>query len=418
MAAVNDQTELAALFKQAFGDKVIDVFPNITKVSRLFSHQYAEALGKYLRFPVQVAEEHGVTYAAGTTGAPTLLPPTAGELQDAQVDGAQMFARSRIDYGSMMRGKSAGPKAFAASLEHVVKLLIKACGKRLEASTLHGQQGWGAIESITGSGTTRAWVITEATWSAGLWAGAKNMTLDTWAAALTGSKINTNAKVVVTGVARSTRTISVSGNATDLTNTLVGMHLFPETASPTNEFAGIGKILANTGTLFNIDASVYDVWKGNISTISGAISMAGVLNGVRLAAEMGLVQDVVAIVSPRAFQVLNDDLAALRRFDSSYSTKESESGTEEIIYIGQTGRVRIMPHLYQKDGQVYIIAPKEWKRVGATDDFGFITRHGDSEKLIYELADTAAAEMRCGFIGAIVCEAPSHQVLLNGITYS
>lgn len=420
MATVNDQTQLVALFKDVFGDSVINRFPNITKISRMFDFSKAEVLGKKLVVPVQVAEEHGVTYAAGTDAESniTLLEPTAGELQTAQIDGSQMYARSRIGYATIERAREAGKAAFAQALRHVVDLLTKACGKRLEATHLHGRRGWGAIQTVTGAGTTRDWVITEGSWAAGLWSGARNMTLDVFAANYSGTKVNSNAKVTITAVTRSTRTISVSGNATDLTNIIAGMHLFPETASPTNEFAGIDAILQNTGNLFNIDAATYDIWKANQYPVGGAISMEKILDAVRLSAEMGLMDDVVVIVSPRAFQVLNNDLAALRRLDRSYSTKEGENGTEEILYHGQTGTVRIMPHLYQKDGLFFAINPKEWHRVGATSDFGFITRGGNGERLIIELPNNPASEMRAFFLGAIYCEAPAHQAVGTGIAYS
>lgn len=419
MATVNDQTQLVALFKDVFGDSVINRFPNITKISRMFDFSKAEVLGKKLVVPVQVAEEHGVTYAAGTDAESsiTLLDPTAGELQTAEIDGSQIYARSRIGYATIERAKEAGKAAFAQALRHVVDLLTKACGKRLEATHLHGRRGWGTISSVSGAGTTRDWVVTEASWAAGLWSGTKNMTLDVWAANY-GSKTNTNAKVTITAVTRSSRTISVSGNATDLTNIVAGMHIFPETASPTTEFAGIDAILQNTGTLFAINAGTYDIWKANQYAVGGAISMEKILDAVRLGAEMGLMDDVVCIVSPKAFQVLNNDLAALRRLDRSYSTKEGENGTEEILYHGQTGTVRIMPHLYQKDGLAFIINPKQWHRVGATSDFGFITRGGNGERLIYELPNNPASEMRAAFLGAIYCDAPAHQTVMTGITYS
>lgn len=419
MATVNDQTQLVALFKDVFGDSVINRFPNITKISRMFDFSKAEVLGKKLVVPVQVAEEHGVTYAAGTDAESsiTLLDPTAGELQTAEIDGSQIYARSRIGYATIERAKEAGKAAFAQALRHVVDLLTKACGKRLEATHLHGRRGWGTISSVSGSGTTRDWVITEASWAAGLWSGCKNMTLDVWAANY-GSKTNTNAKVTITAVTRSTRTLSVSGNATDLTNIVAGMQVFPETASPTTEFAGIDAILQNTGTLFAINAATYDIWKANQYPVGGAISMEKILDAVRLGAEMGLMDDVVCIVSPKAFQVLNNDLAALRRLDRSYSTKEGENGTEEILYHGQTGTVRIMPHLYQKDGLAFIINPKQWHRVGATSDFGFITRGGNGERLIYELPNNPASEMRAAFLGAIYCDAPAHQTVMTGISYS
>lgn len=423
MATVNDQSQLVSLFKEVFGPRVINRFPNITKLSRMFDFQNATALGKQYRVPVQVAEEHGITYAAGTDAEAniTLLDPTAGELADCTVDGSAMFARSRVGYIAMARAaaEKGDKSAFEAALRHVVDLLTKACGKRLEASTLHGRRGWGAIQTVAGSGTTRTWVITAETWSAGLWSGCKNMTLDVFASDYTGTKINSNAKVTVTAVTRSSRTLSVSGNATDLTNILAGMHIFPETASPTTEFAGIDAIIRNTGSLFGISAATYDIWKGNTLAVGGRLSMEWILQGVTLAAEMGLSGDVVAIVSPMQFQTLNSDIAALRRLDKSYSTKEGENGVEEILYHGQTGTVRIMPHLYQKDGQAHIIAPKEWHRIGATSDFGFITHYTNSpgaEKLLIELPNNPASEMRCMFVGAQYCEAPSHQVVLTGIT--
>jgi len=419
MAAVNDQAQLVSLFKEVFGDSVINRFPTITKISRMFDFSKAEALGKKLVVPVQVAEEHGITYAAGTDAEAniTLLTPTAGELQSAEIDGAQIYARSRVGYAAIERTKN-DKGAFQQALRYTVDLLTRAAGKRLEASHMWGRRGWGTIDSVSGSGTTRTWVITEDSWAAGLWAGAKNMTLDIFAADYSGTKVNSNLKVTVTAVTRSAHSISVSGNATDLGNVVAGMQIFPETASPTTEFAGIDAILANTGTLFNISASTYDIWKANQKAVNGAISMEAILDGVRLGAEQGLMDDVIAIVSPKAFQVLNNDLAALRRIDRSYSTKEGENGTEEILYHGQTGTVRIMPHLYMKDGKAFIICPKEWHRVGATSDFGFVTRRNDGEKLLLELPDNPASEMRCMFLGAVYCEAPAHNTVLTGISYA
>lgn len=420
MATINDQAEMVSLFKQVFGESVINRFPNITKLTKMIDFSKAEVLGLHLLVPVQVAEEHGITIAAGTDpeGNITLLEPTAGELKQATIDGCQIYARSRIGYATMSRAAEKGAAAFEQALRHVVNLLTKACGKVLEAMHLHGKRGWGTLGSVSGSGTTRTWTISDGSWAAGLWNGAKNMTLDVFAADYTGTKVNSNAKVTITAVSRSAKTLSVSGNATDLTNIVAGMHLFRETGSPTTEFAGIDHITRNTGSLFGIDAAVYDIWKGNISTTGGLPSMELILDGVRQAAEQGLMDDVVAICSPRAFQVLNNDLAALRRLDRSYSTKEGENGTEEILYHGQTGTVRIMPHLYQKDGQIHIISPKEWHRVGATADFGFVSRHGTSERLLIELPNNPASEMRAQFLGAIYCDAPSHQVVLAGLTYS
>lgn len=418
MATENSMSTLVGNFKEIYGESIIDLSPSTLKLSKRLSFQYATALGNKYHQPVDLAMEHGVTYAAANASSVTLLDPNAGEMQDAQVEGAQVFARSRVDYEAMYRANAAGKKAFAEATQHVVRRLTRAASKRLELLTLHGRRGLGTISSVSGSSTTRAWVITDASWAAGIWGGSKNMTLDVFAANYSGSKVNSNAKVTITSVDLANKTINVSGNATDLTNIVAGMQIFPETSSPTNDFAGIDAIIRNTGSLFNISASTYELWKGNVVTSVGRPTMQGFLDGVRLAVEMGLESDMLAVVSPKCFEVLNSDVAALRRYDSSYSTTEGKNGVESIKYHGQSGTLEIMPHLFQKDGQAHLIAPEEWKRIGATD-LTFITRGANGEeKLILELPNSPSSEMRCYFNGATFCEAPARAVVLDGITYT
>lgn len=417
MATTNSTATMAGLFKQIYGENVIDLTPMAYKIQRTLDFKYAESLGDKFNQPVDLTQEHGITYAAAGT-EPTLEQPTAGQMQNAQVDGAQIYARSRVNYEAMDKASAAGAKAFQQATSLVVRRLTRSAGKALEISLLHGRRGRGTIATVGAvDATHRTWVISDASWAAGIWAGSVNQRIDVYAANYSGSAVNSNAAVIITAVNMDTKTLTVSGNATDLTAILAGMHLFQRTASPTSEMAGIDAIIRNTGTLFNVDAATYELWKGNVVSSVGAISMNVVLDGVRRAVELGLEDDTACIVSPRAFQVLNNDVAALRKYDSSYRTKEGENGVEEIIYYGQSGTTRILPHLFQKDGQAHIIAPREWRRIGAKD-LGFITRHGTNEKLILEVADSPASEMRCSFNGAAFCEAPAHAVVLDGITYS
>lgn len=406
------------MFKEIYGDDIKELVPNTLKLTKRINMTYAEALGSKYHQPVDVTTEHGITYSAANASSITLLSPVAAQMQDAQIEGAQVFARSRVDYETMFRAMAAGKAAFTNATTQVVKRLTKAAAKRLEIMLLHGRKGIGAIGSQSGSSTTRSLVISDATWSAGIWAGSVGATLDVWAAALTGSKLNTNAAIVVTAVNVSTKTISVSGNATDLDACVTGTHLFFETGSPTNDFAGIDAIVQNTGTLFNVSASTYELWKGNTVSTVGRPSMQAILNGISRCVEMGLEKDVIAVVSPKCYEVLNEDMAALRKFDSSYSSSSGKNGFEGLTFYGQSGKVEVMPHLFQKDGQAHIFAPDEWKRIGATD-LTFITRGSDGQqKLVLEIANSPESEMRCYFNGALFSEAPAHAVVLTGITYT
>ena len=417
MAAANDVSSFVGNFKQIYGEKIADLVPETTYLTRLLDFKYAEALGDKFNQPVDLSAEHGITYAPAGAGAVDLLPPTAGQMQNAQVNGSQIYARAQVDYESMMKANKEGTKAFAKATSHVVKRLSKSSSKRLEIEILHGGLGWGVISAVSGSGTTRTWTISEGSWAAAMWAGMKNATFDVWAADYS-AKINTNLRVTITAVNIGARQLTVAGNATDLTAVVANMNLFPESASPTSTFAGINKITRNTGTLFGIDASQWELWKGNVIPVGTRLQMTHILQGARRAAEMGLIGELKALVSPRAFEVLNEYFAALRRSDSSYSAKMGENGVEEIKYHGQTGTITIKPHLFQKDGQVNMIAPSEWRRIGA-QDLGFVTRTATGEdKLLLELPNSTASEMRCSFHGAIFCEAPAHSVVLDGITYS
>lgn len=416
MATTNNVSTMAGLFKVVYGEKIIDLTPSTNKLLRMLDFKYAQSLGDKFIQPVELHHEHGITYAAAGE-EPTLEQPTAGQSSNAQVDGAQVFARSRVNYEALAKASQAGEKAFAQATAQVVRRLTRAASKALEITMLHGRRGRGTLESVSGSGTTRVWTITEASWAAGIWAGSANMKLDAYAANYSGSAVNSNAAVVITSVDMENRQLTVSGNATDLTAITANMHLFQRTASHTTEMAGIDSIIRNTGTLFNISAATYELWRGHVVTGVGAPSMNVVLDGVRRAVELGLEDDTIAIVSPKCFQVLNNNVAALRKYDASYRTKEGTNGVEEITYYGQSGAVRIVPHLYQKNGLIHIISDKEWRRVGAMD-LGFMNYSGEDTQLLWDVPDSGAKEMRCYFNGAVFCEAPAHSVVLEGITYS
>lgn len=427
MAAINSTQSLVGFFKEVYAQEVKDLTAPILKVANRVKFSEATMVGNKYHQPVQVAMEHGVTYAAANANAPvTLLSPVAGVLQDAQVEGAQIFGRSQVDYESIYRAAQAGPKAFGNATKHVVKRLATSVAKRLELSMLHGQRGIADISSKTGSSTTRTYTITDEAWSAGIWAGSVNATLDCWKADYS-AKINTNAALVVTSVDINNKTVSVSGNATDLTNidseiaspTGGGTtaKLFWESSGPSTEMAGLDKILRNTGTLFNISAATYETWAGNIySTSTGTLSMGKLLEAMASPVAFGAEGDYLAVVSPKAFEVLNTDLAALRMLDSSYG-KKGENGFGSIKYYYQNGSLEILAHPLQKDGLAHVFNPDEAKRIGATD-LTFISRRGSEEALILELANSAGAEMRCYANQALFIEAPRRTTLLAGITYA
>lgn len=131
----------------------------------------------------------------------------------------------------------------------------------------------------------------------------------------------------------------------------------------------------------------------------------------------GAVDKLCAVVSLKAFSVLNTDLAALRQFDSSYKTSNAQQGVSGITFNTSVGELEILPHPLQCDGKIQIFCPSEALRVGSTD-ITFIQRGNGGEKLILESATTPAGEMRTMSNQALFLEQPRHLVELSGITYT
>jgi hypothetical protein len=416
MAVSNDTSTMLGNFKNIYTGSYVDYLPASSKLMREMPMGNVAATGDYYAVPVEVQYENGITYAAPRSGVTTLLSSNAGKSEQALVEGYQIFGRAQVDYEAMARASAAGTKAFQQATRLVVKRLTKSSGKRAEIALLHGKRGWGTIDSVGGSGTTRAWVITVGTFAPAIWAGMKDATLDIFAANYSGSKVNSNAAVVITSMDFATRTINVSGNATDLTNIIAGMQIFPETASPTTDMPGIDYTVSLTsGNNWNISATTYEMWRGNVVTSGGAPGFGQIIQGVQRAAELGLEDDTVAIVSPAYFSRLTEDYASLQRFDYSYDAKKGKQGIEDIQFHGQTGFTKIMPHMYQKPGLVHIVSMQEWQRIGAQDlDFKF----PDNTSPFWQVPDKGAWELRIYGSFAPFCEAPSHQVVIQGITYS
>jgi hypothetical protein len=178
--------------------------------------------------------------------------------------------------------------------------------------------------------------------------------------------------------------------------------------------AGMHKILTNTGTLFNISAATYNLWKGNTATVSGQLTMGKLLSAISKAVVRGLNEKVVVCVNPKTWANLASDLAALRRFDGSYDKKKGENGVESISYVGQNGEIEIISHSLVKAGQAFVFPPKRAKRIGA-QEISFKTP-GREDEIFLHLPSNAGFELRVYSDQALFIEAPARCVYIDGFT--
>lgn len=439
---MNTQSTLVGLFKETYAGSIVEAWGFMAKLAKRINFVSQDLQpGNFYHQPVDVQFEQGISVAAagatiGGSGGPVFYSATAGQMQDAQIAGSQLLGRSQVSYEAIARSANSRA-AFKQATQMVVRRLSQSLVKRLEIQLLHGQRGVGAIESLaaeTGSSGAYFSILTlsAATFSAGLWAGQVGAYIDLYQSDLTTVRqaANINTGVVsgtsgwcrVSAVDQQNRTVTLN-YGTARSGWVAGDVLFFGSALggiSSTEMAGldvITRLSASSGTFQNIATGTYDLWRGNTySTSTGVVSFGKILEGASLAASYGLFDELTTVLSPKAFEVLNTDIAALRQYDVSYSPAKAENGSSKLVFNGQTGSIEIMPHPFQKDGLMHQFCASESLRVGATD-LTFITRQGSEDKLILESATAAASEMRCYSNQGLLISQPRHTVLFDGITY-
>lgn len=343
-----------------------------------------------------------MTFASSDEDAFNLNPPVSGVVKDAQVRGNPAILRSVLGYTAASRAAQGGTQAFMDATKYLVSSMLRSAAKKIEIELLYGQMGYATVASVSGTDIT----ITTAEWAPGIWAGAERMPLDI--RDTSGVSRGTSS---VASVNMSTRVVTLVSAVPGVVATDVIYH----GGAYGNEFPGIHKILSQTsGSLFNIDISTYGIFRGNsYSAASGALSFTKLNQATSRAIEKGLEGKLLALVNPRAWANLLNDQAALRKYDSSYSSSKLENGSQSIKFFSQNGEIEIEPSIFVKEGYCYLLSMDDWMRVGSAD----ITfkRPGYSDQFFRELENASGYELRLWTDQALFCSAPGRNVLITDI---
>lgn len=402
MAANNTAATLNGLFKEVYADKLENLIPDGVKLlTKIPFVKKQQTLGNLYHQPVILGQEHGITFASSTEDAFTLNPPIAGQIEDAQVRGNALVLRSAIGYKAASASLN-GAAAFEQATKFLVGNMLRSVTKKLEIEMLYGQVGYGTVASTAGVTVT----IPAAEWAPGIWAGAEKMPIEIRNAAGNVSRGTAN----IVSVAFETKTLTLDALPAGTVATDVIWHM----GAYGKEFAGIHKIITNTGVLFGIDASVYTLFKGNVySAGNTALSFAKVQEAVAKAVEKGLDNDVMVLVNPNTWSDLLTDQAALRMYDSSYSSAKMENGAKELKFHGQNGMIEIVPSIYCKEGYAYVLSTDDMVRIGSSEVT--FKRPGKEGDFFRELENAAGYELRCYCDQALFTHSVAKNVLINNI---
>jgi len=414
----NTVGNLNGLFKEVYADKLKELIPDMVKLLNMIKFMSKDKQpGNLYHQPVVLGLEHGITFAASDDDAFALLPAIAGAIKDAQVKGSPAVLRSILGYSAASRAAQGGAQAFMDATKFVVGNMLRSMAKKIEIEMLYGQMGYAVIGQNTavpgGYSSGNVLPILNSEWAPGIWAGSENMPLE----------IRSSSNVLrgycnVVSVNMDNRTVTVdaapAGIATGSGITPTTGDVIWHKGAYNNEFVGIHKILTTSGILFNIDNSVYNLFKGNeYDAQSGALSFAKLNQAVARSVEKGLEGKVTCLVNPRGWANMLSDQAALRKYDGSYSKKKLENGSEALTFFSQNGEIEIMPSIYVKEGYAYLLSMEDFARVGSTD----ITfkRPGADGNFFRDLENASGYELRCYTDQAVFCAAPGKQTLIKSI---
>jgi hypothetical protein len=431
-----DQTSMAGAFKQRYGDNLVQFLPASTKLRNATKFDSSNREGDKFNQMVTLSHSGGFTYAGSSIirTAYDLTAAIPAVSKNAFVQATEVIGTEVVAYGAAFAAQGNDAASFVNTQEYAVKNLVQGTAKRLEqmfwgggspapdqATKVVQGAGIGCLDAHSGSSTTRVYTISSATWRPGVWGGSDTNTLDAVNITVSGGAftslavINTNAALTITKINMVTRQVTVSGNATDLTNIDSagdGNVVFYYRGAFGNQSIGVHQILGATAgatTLFGITLGTYSLWDP-IAVDEGAapMSFAMVLNACDNIAARGFDGKLTAYVAVNDWTDMMNDTAALRRADTSYRTGEFEQGSQSLKFHGQTGEIEIVPTLYVSSGFYYVLGLDNWSRKGSTE-ISFDLPNG--MPMWVNLQSNAGYAIHDMAVEALFCQKPSHNLM-------
>lgn len=435
------------IFKVVYG-KANDLRPDKDIVDDLFPFEATQKVGQSYVEDMILGDEVGVTFAGTTQDAFTINPAIAGAVKQTTIQPSQTALSSVLSWSFMSRSAEGGSEAFFNGTKHVTKNHLSSHNKFVSVAKLYGQStgllGYvsyapsGTVyrqTAYTGSGNITLTLKDGSTlaFTAGINAAGKNILLapGEFAAGFWVGKKN----VVVLQV-DSSQNVVASGSLVSVNAALgyITVDFTPVAASSTTshrlcyinwdtdqEMVGVHKIITNTGTLFGLSATQYDLWSGQTVNLNGkAFNLKALHEGVADAISAGgLDEELDVLVNPRTFSRLAVDEAAFRKYDASYKPK-AVNGFDAIEYYAANGTNRIHASAKVKEGHVFGIVKANWRCSGS--QLPSFKVSGINMDVIFPLQDNAGFVVRSFGDQYLFCRMPAKQILWSnnndeGIAY-
>ena len=417
MANEFDLAKADGLFKDTYGS-LTDIRPSSAVVQRLVPYSENAKVGDSYIEAIEVQAPQGITHSGAATTVSALKGVRNAVIVQASSKGFETVLREQVQYKVLSQAVSAGKTAFKSAMDCVVKGMQKSIANRLEANIIHGQRGWGVVESVADGGSSTVVVtMTAASWSSGLWYSAIGATFD----ALTSTtKNNGDGPLILTKVDVANRAVTFSHSGTYSDQVQAADVIHPEGCGTGTaaDFLGLMAQAENlTGTTLGISATTYAGWAGNTYDAAGPFSFRIFQDALhRVRSRGGDVGRLVALMG-RPYSTLVSELGEMGKLDLG-TAKKVTAGVKGISYDAglDLGEVDLVFHPFMRDGEVCIFPADETVRGGATDiAFGV---PGMGEKMFQFVAGYNAVELQALYDQLVIIKKPCASMVISGITHN
>lgn len=420
------------LFKTVYGE-MHELVPDSQQLSKDIAWVEGDRVGDVFKEDVVLGDEVGITLGGSGQDAFEINSAIAGAVKQTSVTPYVTLLPSVLPFATISR--SLGDKqAFFKSTKFITKNNLVSHERFLETFRWYGQAskllgymsyftgtfrnaafttGTGTLNGITftnGVNTTSKTILMKpGDFASGIWIGRKGAKV---------KQVNASGTVVAAGklVGVNSAYCYITVDFTPVATSSTTSHrLCFDGQESTGEMVGINNILNTNGTLFGINNSSFELFRGNqfdngnLKLTLGRLSdyVAGAVNGG------GLEGDITAYVNPRSWSTLSTTEAGLRVYDKSYSPNKAENGFQDIEYYSQNGRMTIKAHRQLMEGDCAVLKLDTWKRSGSAQP-GFKVP-GMDDDLIKPLENQAGYQFKSYSDEYVFTPMPAQNMWISGI---
>lgn len=363
------------ILKEVYEDRLRDQLQSdvitLRRIEKTSEGVSEDVGGKYVRFPIRTSRNHGMGSRLENEALPNAR--TQG-YASAQVNLSYQYGAIHLT-GQTFELAERNPQAFASALQAEVDGLKEGLAKDMNRQVYGTSVG---ILATAASGSTTTFVLPN---EKALYL-ENDMYVNIWdtsgSAFLVDATGNPNFAITNVSKGASDTTVTFSPAASVAVASGDTMRRAGSSIDGTTgkEIVGFGQIVSDSGTLFNIDPSVYPVWKSEVDSNSGT-------NRALTEGRMIKMVDRIRVNGARP-SVIFTSLGVRRSYFNLLSqqrefvnTKSFTGGFEGLAFAGAGGEIPVVEDVDSPPNQMLFLSEKELKLYQA-GDWSFMNRDGSN----------------------------------------